>query len=245
MLLQKLDSPLALRHRQGHDRRLQPPLPAVPHRIGPRQAPLRDRRLARPAARPARTHRVLRPARARVLQPAGARVQGGRAADGGLAAGQAAVHRHAGGPPPARAGRDLLQLGDDQDPAPQLFPERLHLRAPGHQHRVHRERRARRKAPPTAPTTRDATPSSTTCGAWCATSRCTWSSRISTATRCACTRRCQGLFDHVHLRANFQIQVLSSLFYRNKGAYVVGKMINGFQEVPFACRSCIQPLASS
>jgi len=44
----------------------------------------------------------------------------------------------------------------------------------------------------------------------------------------------QGLFDHTHLRANFQIQVLSSLFYRNKGAYVVGKVINGFQEVPFA-----------
>jgi isocitrate dehydrogenase kinase/phosphatase len=43
-----------------------------------------------------------------------------------------------------------------------------------------------------------------------------------------------GLFDHEHLRANFQIQVLSSLFYRNKGAYVVGKVINGFQELPFA-----------
>ncbi|MEP6740335.1 MAG: bifunctional isocitrate dehydrogenase kinase/phosphatase [Caldimonas sp.] len=36
------------------------------------------------------------------------------------------------------------------------------------------------------------------------------------------------------LRANFQIQVLSSLFYRNKGAYVVGKIINGFGETPFA-----------
>jgi isocitrate dehydrogenase kinase/phosphatase len=35
-------------------------------------------------------------------------------------------------------------------------------------------------------------------------------------------------------RANFQIQVLSSLFYRNKGAYVVGKVINGFWELPFA-----------
>ncbi len=44
----------------------------------------------------------------------------------------------------------------------------------------------------------------------------------------------QGLFDHFHLRANFQIQVLSGLFYRNKGAYVVGKVINGFQELPFA-----------
>ena len=38
----------------------------------------------------------------------------------------------------------------------------------------------------------------------------------------------------VKLRANFQIQVLSSLFFRNKGAYVVGKLINGFNELPFA-----------
>ncbi|MBC7610289.1 MAG: bifunctional isocitrate dehydrogenase kinase/phosphatase [Polaromonas sp.] len=38
----------------------------------------------------------------------------------------------------------------------------------------------------------------------------------------------------VKLRANFQIQVLSSLFFRNKGAYVVGKIINGFNEVPVA-----------
>ena len=36
------------------------------------------------------------------------------------------------------------------------------------------------------------------------------------------------------LRANFQVQVLSSLFFRNKGAYVVGKVINGFSELPFA-----------
>jgi isocitrate dehydrogenase kinase/phosphatase len=36
------------------------------------------------------------------------------------------------------------------------------------------------------------------------------------------------------LRINFQIQVLSSLFYRNKGAYLVGKIINGFIETPFA-----------
>jgi isocitrate dehydrogenase kinase/phosphatase len=35
-------------------------------------------------------------------------------------------------------------------------------------------------------------------------------------------------------RANFQIQVLSSLFFRNKGAYLVGKVINGFNETPFA-----------
>ena len=36
------------------------------------------------------------------------------------------------------------------------------------------------------------------------------------------------------MRANFQVQVLSSLFFRNKGAYVVGKIINGFRETPFA-----------
>jgi len=36
------------------------------------------------------------------------------------------------------------------------------------------------------------------------------------------------------MRANFQLQVLASLFYRNKGAYVVGKIINGFTETPFA-----------
>ena len=35
-------------------------------------------------------------------------------------------------------------------------------------------------------------------------------------------------------RANFQVQVLSSLFYRNKGAYVVGKIINGWVETPFS-----------
>ena len=35
-------------------------------------------------------------------------------------------------------------------------------------------------------------------------------------------------------RTNFQVQVLSSLFYRNKGAYLVGKIINGFDETPFA-----------
>jgi isocitrate dehydrogenase kinase/phosphatase len=36
------------------------------------------------------------------------------------------------------------------------------------------------------------------------------------------------------LRANFQVQVLSSLFYRNKGAYAVGKIVNGFATLPFA-----------
>jgi len=47
-------------------------------------------------------------------------------------------------------------------------------------------------------------------------------------------QRFMPLFDHTKLRANFQIQVLDALFFRNKGAYAVGKLINGFQEVPFA-----------
>jgi isocitrate dehydrogenase kinase/phosphatase len=34
--------------------------------------------------------------------------------------------------------------------------------------------------------------------------------------------------------ANLQLQVLSSAFYRNKAAYIVGKMVNGHQEYPFA-----------
>ncbi len=47
-------------------------------------------------------------------------------------------------------------------------------------------------------------------------------------------RAIMGRFQQVKLRANFQLQVLSGLFYRNKGAYVVGKIMNGFTELPFA-----------
>jgi isocitrate dehydrogenase kinase/phosphatase len=36
------------------------------------------------------------------------------------------------------------------------------------------------------------------------------------------------------LRANFQFQVLSGLFFRNKACYIVGKLINGFNEYGFA-----------
>jgi isocitrate dehydrogenase kinase/phosphatase len=42
------------------------------------------------------------------------------------------------------------------------------------------------------------------------------------------------LLGNSRLRANFQIQVLASLFFRNKGAYVVGKVVNGYTETPFA-----------
>ena len=36
-----------------------------------------------------------------------------------------------------------------------------------------------------------------------------------------------------HLEPNHQIQVLSSAFYRNKAAYVLGKIVNGHDELPF------------
>jgi len=40
----------------------------------------------------------------------------------------------------------------------------------------------------------------------------------------------QGILERQ--RTNFQIQVLSSLFFRNKGAYLVAKLINGYAELP-------------
>jgi len=45
--------------------------------------------------------------------------------------------------------------------------------------------------------------------------------------------RLQVLFGDAAPEADHQIQVLSSLFYRNKGAYLVGKGINGNREYPF------------
>ena len=45
--------------------------------------------------------------------------------------------------------------------------------------------------------------------------------------------RLTQMFGNGKLEPNHQIQVLSSLFYRNKGAYVVGKGINGNREFPF------------
>ncbi len=44
----------------------------------------------------------------------------------------------------------------------------------------------------------------------------------------------QAELGHVTLRANFQIQALSGLFFRNKGCYIIGKVINGFNAFAFA-----------
>ena len=41
----------------------------------------------------------------------------------------------------------------------------------------------------------------------------------------------KAMFEHP--RPNLQIQAVSSLFYRNKGAYILGKIINSFFEYPF------------
>ena len=45
--------------------------------------------------------------------------------------------------------------------------------------------------------------------------------------------RLQELYGDARLEPNHQIQVLSSLFFRNKGAYIVGKSINGNRVYPF------------
>jgi isocitrate dehydrogenase kinase/phosphatase len=45
--------------------------------------------------------------------------------------------------------------------------------------------------------------------------------------------RLKAIFGNQTLEPNHQIQVLSSLFFRNKGAYIVGKGINGNKEYPF------------
>lgn len=43
-----------------------------------------------------------------------------------------------------------------------------------------------------------------------------------------------ALHGPVRLEANHQIQVLASLFYRNKRTYLIGKFVNGESELPFA-----------
>ena len=48
------------------------------------------------------------------------------------------------------------------------------------------------------------------------------------------TERVRGRLQGLTLRPNFQLQVLSSLFFRNKGAYLVGKIITGYTELAFA-----------
>jgi len=62
--------------------------------------------------------------------------------------------------------------------------------------------------------------------------RCRWDDLARDADRVARAMRRELAGDKA--RPNFQLQVLSNLFFRNKGAYLVGKLINGFREIPFA-----------
>jgi len=54
---------------------------------------------------------------------------------------------------------------------------------------------------------------------------------------CAAHRRNEApnaLTRPFHVEPDFQIQVLSSLFYRNKGAYIIGRIVNGTRVTPLA-----------
>jgi isocitrate dehydrogenase kinase/phosphatase len=51
---------------------------------------------------------------------------------------------------------------------------------------------------------------------------------------CVCRAARAGLPKPFHAEANHQIQVASSLFYRNKRCYLIGKVVNGETELPFA-----------
>ncbi len=47
-------------------------------------------------------------------------------------------------------------------------------------------------------------------------------------------QRLRAQYADMRFEPNHQIQVLASLFFRNKAAYIIGKSINGNQEMPFA-----------
>ena len=144
---------------------------------------------------------------------------------------EALLHRAARRAQPAGARRDLLQLGDQADPAAQLLRQRAHLRPRGDLDRVHRARPA--DLPQLLPERRRRAASASRSSS--ATSAGAGRSPTSTATSTTCcARSTSGRADAwTHLEPNYQIQVLSSAFYRNKAAYVVGKLVNGHDELPF------------
>ena len=169
------------------------------------------------------------------VRAAGEGVQGRRAADGGVAAGQAALHRPADRPPPAGAGRDLLQLGHHQDPAPHATSTTTSSSCGRRSAPSTSRTTSRRPRPPTAPTTRRARRCARPSCASSTTSGC--SGRSRTCERDAghgaggdAARGCA----RSSCAPTSRSRCCRRLFFRNKGAYVVGKIINGFNEVPFA-----------
>ena len=102
--------------------------------------------LARPAKARARAHHFVRRARRGMRRTARRRIRRGKHRRRSVAADQAALHRPVDHAPPARVRGDVFQFGVLQDPAPLVFQQRLHFRAPGDLDRIHRERRAGREA---------------------------------------------------------------------------------------------------
>ena len=114
------------------------------------------------------------------VHAAGEGIQGRRAADGRLAAGQAALHRPADRPPPARAGRDLLQLGHHQDPAPHATSTTTSSSCARRSAPSTSRTTSRRPRRPTAPTTPRARRCARPSCASSTTSSCSAPSRTST-----------------------------------------------------------------
>ena len=161
----------------------------------------------------------------REFRSAGPRRQRRRRAVG---AGQAPLHRPADRPQAARVRGDVLQFGVVQDPAPHVLPQPLHLRAAGGLHRAHRGRSAH--LPQLLPAGSRA----------CAHALIDIVLDFRLETRFAdfrrdlaqpAARRSAARAPRPYrLEANHQIQVLSTLFFRDQTAYAVGRVVNGMHD---------------
>ena len=179
-----------------------------------------------------RAHRDVRPARRRGRRRRCARASPRRSRDEcALAGDEARVHRPPPRAPAARVRRDVLQLG----------------RLPRAAIAATTATTTSSAAPPSPPSTSTATsrrtaattrrsdgPADARSATCCPASASRARSRTSTAT-CACVvRALRERFPRpvAHRTHNFQIQVLSSLFFRNKAAYVVGRGDQRQRRVP-------------
>ena len=225
-----------LRHRAGDARRLRPPLPAVPPGQRRGQGALRGGRLARPAARAGAAHRVLRPAGRR----------GGRAAAD--ASSRPRRCRWTSGSRSSCTTSACSSTTTSPSCAETFFNSVTTKIL--HRSYFHNDFIFVRPAVSTEYIENDEPAALPTYRAYYPTrddaARDLAAHRQQLPARSASSRTSSRDIDDVlaaratrssascRMRANFQIQVLSSLFFRNKGAYVVGKIINGFTETPFA-----------
>ena len=145
----------------------------------------------------------------------------GRARRVAVAGDQARLHRPAARAPAARVRRDLLQLGRLPGAAPALLPQRLHLLAPGGRDRAPRGRGA--ELPLLLPA------AATACGPRCATIAPSFDlqNRWENPQRDLrnVVRALRAHFPRpARAQPDLQIQVLCSLFFRNKAAYIIGRV---------------------